>query len=495
MTTKATEALEMLRKDKDNYDIVITDVKMLDMDGFELLEIIGLEMDIPVIMMSANDDTESVMKGVKHGARDYLVKPVRIEELRNIWQHVIRKNILDPNKLSIMKGEVDQNQMPSKRQRDKSKEKEDETNTQSNEEGFAQKKQRVAWTPELHRKFVDAVQYLEVDKAVPKKILELMNERELSRENVASHLQKYRNLLRKEKKKASMSQEGDRNVDSNKTHRHLSNATSLSSHCHGLNAVNHHYRSGEQSTSNAGMCSFGDRFQTYGSSLVNTRPFFIPLNSQDMMLQRNPLPPQMGDQPIPVLRNVPPAPILVTNPCPQLEYNGITLNSIRARRKMIDDYVEICSRVPNFGACQSGPSSLPFIGSAPYSCPPGAFNIVGASFQMPGDASTQMNLISQPDSLVGPVPSSSAGQHERRNNVSSNGRGGLDFLGQTTGFPIDMRGPTVDDSTGNGQINFVEHPPESSERENNGHHNNCNSPDDDLSIMVKQFGNNSAPKL
>lgn len=49
MTTKATEALEMLRKNKESYDIVITDVEMPDMNGFKLLEIIGLEMDMPVI--------------------------------------------------------------------------------------------------------------------------------------------------------------------------------------------------------------------------------------------------------------------------------------------------------------------------------------------------------------------------------------------------------------------------------------------------------------
>lgn len=48
-TTKACEALEMLRENRENFDIVITDVKMPDMDGFTLLKIIGLEMDIPVI--------------------------------------------------------------------------------------------------------------------------------------------------------------------------------------------------------------------------------------------------------------------------------------------------------------------------------------------------------------------------------------------------------------------------------------------------------------
>lgn len=45
------------------------------------------------------------------------------------------------------------------------------------------------WTPELHRKFVEAVERLGVDKAVPSRILEIMNVKSLNRHNVASHLQ------------------------------------------------------------------------------------------------------------------------------------------------------------------------------------------------------------------------------------------------------------------------------------------------------------------
>lgn len=42
-------------------------------------------MDIPVIMMSSNADTSVVFRGITAGAVDYLIKPVRVEELRNIW--------------------------------------------------------------------------------------------------------------------------------------------------------------------------------------------------------------------------------------------------------------------------------------------------------------------------------------------------------------------------------------------------------------------------
>lgn len=50
---------------------------------------------------------------------------------------------------------------------------------------------KVDWTPELHRRFVEAVEQLGVDKAVPSRILELMRVHCLTRHNVASHLQVY----------------------------------------------------------------------------------------------------------------------------------------------------------------------------------------------------------------------------------------------------------------------------------------------------------------
>lgn len=48
---------------------------------------------------------------------------------------------------------------------------------------------QVDWTPELHKKFVQAVEQLGVDQAIPSRILELMKAEGLTRHNVASHLQ------------------------------------------------------------------------------------------------------------------------------------------------------------------------------------------------------------------------------------------------------------------------------------------------------------------
>ncbi|XP_065859573.1 two-component response regulator ORR24-like [Euphorbia lathyris] len=61
----------------------------------------------------------------------------------------------------------------------------------------APKKPKVAWTLLLHFRFLQAVIYLGLEKAVPKKIHQLMNVSGLTRENVGSHLQKYRNFLKK----------------------------------------------------------------------------------------------------------------------------------------------------------------------------------------------------------------------------------------------------------------------------------------------------------
>ncbi|GIL55757.1 hypothetical protein Vafri_11286 [Volvox africanus] len=60
------------------------------------------------------------------------------------------------------------------------------------------KRPRLVWTPQLHKKFESAVHKLGVEKAVPKNIMQEMNIDGLTRENVASHLQKYRMLRRRD---------------------------------------------------------------------------------------------------------------------------------------------------------------------------------------------------------------------------------------------------------------------------------------------------------
>jgi len=192
--------------------------------------------------MSADDSKSVVLKGVTHGAVDYLIKPVRIEALKNIWQHVVRKkrnewNVSEHSGGSIEDTGGDRDRQQQHREdadnnsssvnegngRSSRKRKEEEVDDQGDdkEDSSSLKKPRVVWSVELHQQFVAAVNQLGVDselktcllmhlcvsmfvflsnlyrigafnaEAVPKKILEMMNVPGLTRENVASHLQVY----------------------------------------------------------------------------------------------------------------------------------------------------------------------------------------------------------------------------------------------------------------------------------------------------------------
>ncbi|CAK9329830.1 unnamed protein product [Citrullus colocynthis] len=163
-------------------------------------------------VVSANEELEMVKRGVMEGAEDYLLKPVRLQELKNIWQHVLRKRSArkrsNPNLLLLEQAVVQEEDHNSiervtitmdKQDYDESNEivKLDDINIVAL--SSSKKKQRVSWTKELHEKFVEAYEQLREKERVPNNILKLMNDPSLTRENVASHLQKHRDTLRKKK--------------------------------------------------------------------------------------------------------------------------------------------------------------------------------------------------------------------------------------------------------------------------------------------------------
>ncbi len=63
-------------------DVVVLDVKMPDMDGLEVLEVIRRKHPgTAVIMLTGHADVEAAVQGLSHGAFDYLMKPISIDEL------------------------------------------------------------------------------------------------------------------------------------------------------------------------------------------------------------------------------------------------------------------------------------------------------------------------------------------------------------------------------------------------------------------------------
>lgn len=73
------EGLKMLRENV--YQLVILDVMMPGMGGFEVLERIREENSLPVLMFTAKDDSVSKVRGLRAGADDYLTKPFDMDEL------------------------------------------------------------------------------------------------------------------------------------------------------------------------------------------------------------------------------------------------------------------------------------------------------------------------------------------------------------------------------------------------------------------------------
>ncbi|GKU88974.1 hypothetical protein SLEP1_g3179 [Rubroshorea leprosula] len=88
------KAWEILKEKPQDIDLILTEVDLPLISGFALLTLtIEHEIckNIPVIMMSSQDSISTVHKCMMRGAADYLVKPIRRNELRNLWQHVWRR--------------------------------------------------------------------------------------------------------------------------------------------------------------------------------------------------------------------------------------------------------------------------------------------------------------------------------------------------------------------------------------------------------------------
>jgi two-component system, chemotaxis family, chemotaxis protein CheY len=72
------DALEKLSNSEAEIDLLITDLNMPNIDGYELIQTLKLNekfQDLPMIILSSEENEEDIKKGVQAGAASYLVKP------------------------------------------------------------------------------------------------------------------------------------------------------------------------------------------------------------------------------------------------------------------------------------------------------------------------------------------------------------------------------------------------------------------------------------
>ncbi|KAF3431939.1 hypothetical protein FNV43_RR26675 [Rhamnella rubrinervis] len=104
-TELASVALYMIQEEKDRFQLVIANMKLPDMDSHSFLKEV-LKKDIPIIMMSSERHDNLAGKALAEGACYFLQKPVVLEDLKFMWQHVFRKSVINPMKESCKaKGE------------------------------------------------------------------------------------------------------------------------------------------------------------------------------------------------------------------------------------------------------------------------------------------------------------------------------------------------------------------------------------------------------
>ncbi|KAA0955363.1 response regulator transcription factor [Planococcus sp. ANT_H30] len=96
------QALDLLESQV--FDLVLLDIMMPDMDGFEVCRNIREFSNVPIIMLTAREQQEDIVKGLRLGADDYMTKPFGEEELLARMEALLRRTI--PAKRIELKGLV-----------------------------------------------------------------------------------------------------------------------------------------------------------------------------------------------------------------------------------------------------------------------------------------------------------------------------------------------------------------------------------------------------
>ena len=106
------DALLRLGMDRNEIDVILLDIVMPEMNGFEVLKYIKNDkrfFEIPVIMISSMDDTDSIYRCIENGADDYITKPFDKSILdARISSCIEKKHLRDKEKIIMKELEEEQ---------------------------------------------------------------------------------------------------------------------------------------------------------------------------------------------------------------------------------------------------------------------------------------------------------------------------------------------------------------------------------------------------
>ncbi|XP_050222689.1 two-component response regulator ARR12 [Mercurialis annua] len=257
-TGLAKDGLSMVEEQNKRFKLVMANANMPDMDILEFVRKL-FKMNTAVILMASGTSVSAAREALAEGASFFLFKPIAVDDLRNVWQFAYT-NDMDQNEnyeftnnvaiaedsqcgnnhnalIEVEVGKEDGAEFENNRDVDEgliaeNGEKKGDEKTkgimEENEEvergkggiiiydnkNLSWKKRmleeelghkisslpqncRNIWNSELHLKFTAAISALGDKKARPKLILELMDVPNLTKRQVASHLQKYKSQVRR----------------------------------------------------------------------------------------------------------------------------------------------------------------------------------------------------------------------------------------------------------------------------------------------------------
>ncbi|MCL2828533.1 MAG: response regulator transcription factor [Oscillospiraceae bacterium] len=107
VTTVETGMKAIVCLNAGQYDCIVLDIMLPDIDGLALCKAIRTMTDTPIIFLTCKDDPEDKIKGLMIGGDDYMTKPYSLQELTARIHVLLRRGRLDAQNISLDKVTID----------------------------------------------------------------------------------------------------------------------------------------------------------------------------------------------------------------------------------------------------------------------------------------------------------------------------------------------------------------------------------------------------